>query len=46
MSIPELISRLVQEKSKAMLAGAPMPYIHGLEAAIALIRISVREEAK
>ncbi len=44
MSIPEIISRIQQEKSKAVLNGAPLPYIHGLEAAIALIRMAVREE--
>lgn len=44
MSIPEIISRIQQEKSNAIKNGAPLPYIHGLEAAIALIRIAVREE--
>jgi hypothetical protein len=43
MSIPEIISRIQQEKAAAIKNGAPIHYIHGLEAAVALIRISVRE---
>ena len=43
MSTSEIIFRIQQEKSKAILNGAPLPYIHGLEAAIALIRMAVRE---
>lgn len=44
LTMPELLARLNQEKSQAIKAGAPLPYIHGLEAAIAIIRIAAREE--
>lgn len=44
MSIPQIIFSIQQEKSRAILNGAPASYIHGLEAAVALIRIALREE--
>jgi len=46
MTVLEILSRLQQEKSKAIQNGAPPPYIHGFEAAMAIIRIAAREASK
>jgi hypothetical protein len=46
MTVPEILRRIMQEKSNAILVGAPKQFIHGLEVAMAIIRLAAREENK
>jgi hypothetical protein len=45
MTVQEVLALLTQEKSNAFKNNAPPPFIHGIEHAIAMIRIKIREEA-
>lgn len=45
MTVQEVLALLTQEKSKAFKNNAPPPFVHGIEHAIAVIRIKIREEA-
>jgi hypothetical protein len=45
MTVQEVLALLTQEKSNALKNNAPPPFIHGIEHAIAMIRIKIREEA-
>jgi hypothetical protein len=45
MTVQEVLALLTQEKSNAFKNNAPPPFVHGIEHAIAMIRIKIREEA-
>jgi len=46
MTPAEIIKRIQVEKSQAVKVGYDPSFIRGLETAIAIIRIAVRQEAK
>jgi len=46
MTVQEVLALLTQEKSNAFKNNAPLPFIHGIEHAIAMIRIKTHEEAQ
>jgi len=46
MTVQEVLALLTQEKSNAFKNNAPPPFVHGIEHAIAVIRIKIREEVK
>jgi hypothetical protein len=46
MTVQEVLALLTQEKSNAFKNNAPPPFIQGIEHAIAMIRIKIREEVQ
>jgi hypothetical protein len=46
MTVQEVLALLTKEKSNAFKNNAPPPFIHGIEHAIAVIRIKLREETQ
>lgn len=46
MTVQEVLALLAQEKSNAFRNNAPLPFLHGIEHAIAVIRIKIREEVQ
>lgn len=46
MTVQEVLALLTQEKSNAFRNNAPLPFLHGIEHAIAVIRIKIREEVQ
>lgn len=43
MTVQEVLALLTQEKSNAFRDNAPIPFVNGIEHAIAVIRIKIKE---